>query len=177
MNMNNVKETNVDNVIPFRKPKSGLQEPLIHETLIRLNDYLKRINKYSIRELEICYKDGLYEKDGSGVFNVFEIGEPELRQTLSTSPKITTGTGCHYKCWFSYDDVSKMCEFVYSPIVENPIGTKLQFRKNAIRDDFRRKKLSIWIVSNVFSSLGEEVLDDIFYRGVFNKEHNITLYD
>lgn len=183
--MNNVKETNVDNVIPFRKPKSGLQEPIINETLIRLNDYLKRINKYSVRELDGCYKDGIVEEDGSGVFNLFEIGEPKLK-------------GCHYKCWFSYDSVSKMCEFVSIPIMdllqrnENPRGQKLQFRKNAIRDDFRRKKLSIWIASNVFSYVDEtstpississikevkDELDDIFFRGVFSKEHSIVLYD
>ena len=69
MIMNNVKETNVDNVIPFRKPKSGLHEPVINETLIRLNDYLKRINKYSVRELEsgnygledLMNKDSIYQ--------------------------------------------------------------------------------------------------------------------
>ncbi|SVC97793.1 uncharacterized protein METZ01_LOCUS350647 [marine metagenome] len=175
MIMNNVKETNVDNVIPFRKPKSGLHEPVINETLIRLNDYLKRINKYSVRELE----SGNY---GLEDFNDFEIGEPKLK-------------GCHYKCWFSYDSVSKMCEFVSIPIMdllqrnENPRGQKLQFRKNAIRDDFRRKKLSIWIASIVFSNGGAEVsstssiaeveeeLDDIFRRGVFGDEHNFILYD
>ena len=183
MIMNNVKETNVDNVIPFRKPKSGLQEPVINETLIRLNDYLKRINKYSVRELDGCYLDGLFEEDGSGVFNDFEIFDAHI-----PIPNRMTDLPL-YKCWFSYDSVSKMCEFVFSPIVENPIGTKLQFRKNAIRDDFRRKKLSIWIASNVFTSLGEEEstidsivkvedeLDDIFFRGVFSKEHSIVLYD
>jgi hypothetical protein len=180
MIMNNVKGTNVDNVIPFRKPKSGFQEPVINETLIRLNDYLKRINKYSVRELDGCYKEGVWEEDGSGVFNEFEIFDAHIPNRMTVLPL--------YKCWFGYDEVSKMCEFVYSPIVENPIGTKLQFRKNAIRDDFRRKKLSIWIASNVFSYVGEvssissiveveDELDDIFFRGVFSKEHSIVLYD
>jgi hypothetical protein len=70
--MNNVKEKNVDNVIPFRKQKSGLgenQEHLINKTIIRLNDYLKRINKFSVRELTECDVNGLYEDDNSGVFD------------------------------------------------------------------------------------------------------------
>jgi hypothetical protein len=155
--MNNVKETNVDNVIPFRKPKSGYNETLINETLIRLNDYLKSINKYSVRELE----------SGNYGLEDFEIGEPKP-----------------YKCWFSYNSDTKMCEFVYQPdCTKTSIPTsefritKLPFRKKYIRDDFRRKKLSIWIASNVFSFLGEEELDDIFRRGVFGDEHNFILYD
>jgi hypothetical protein len=176
--MNNVKETNVDNVIPFRKPKSGLHEPVINETLIRLNDYLKRINKYSVRELE----SGNY---GLEDFNDFEIGEPKLKE-------------CHYKCRFSYNPDSKMCEFVYHPDFSTtsiPIEKMkhiikgLSFRKNAIRDNFRRKKLSIWIASNVFSYVVgedstnsstkelEDELDAIFRRGVFGDEHNFILYD
>ena len=169
MIMNNVKETNVDNVIPFRKPKSGLQEPVINETLIRLNDYLKRINKYSVRELDGCYLDGIFEKDGSGIFDDFEIFDAHIPNRMTVFPL--------YKCWFGYDEVSKMCEFDFHPIVENPIGTKLHFRKNAIRSDIRRKKLSIWIASNVFSFLGEEELGAIFRRGVFGEEHNFILYD
>ena len=165
--MNNVKETNVDNVIPFRKPKSGLHEPVINETLIRLNDYLKRINKFSVRELTECDVNGLYEDDNSGVFDRFDIleetnllGEPEYKPL--------------YECYFDYN--KKLCVFVYKPI-GNEVGTGLRFPKRALRNETRRRQIAIWIVSNVFSHLGEEVLDDIFFRGVFSKEHNFILYD
>ena len=168
--MNNVKEKNVDNVIPFRKQKSGLgenQEHLINETLMCLNDYLKRINKFSVRELTECDVNGLYEDDNSGVFDRFDIleetnllGEPEYKPL--------------YECYFDYN--KKLCVFVYKPI-GNEVGTGLRFPKRALRNETRRRQIAIWIVSNVFSHLGEEVLDDIFFRGVFSKEHNFILYD
>ena len=170
MIMNNVKEKNVDNVIPFRKQKSGLgelQEPVINETLMRLIDYLKRINKFSVRELTECDVNGLYEDDNSGVFDRFDIleetnlaGEPEYKPL--------------YECYFDYKD--KLCVFVYKPI-GNEVGTRLRFPKRALRNETRRRQIAIWIVSNVFSHLGEEVLDEVFLRGVFAEEHNFILYD
>jgi hypothetical protein len=170
MFMNNVKEKNVDNVIPFRKQKSGfgeLQEHLINKTIIRLNDYLKRINKFSVRELTECDVNGLYEDDNSGVFDRFDIleetnllGEPEYKPL--------------YECYFDYN--KKLCVFVYKTI-GNEVGTGLRFPKRALRNETRRRQIAIWIVSNVFSHLGEEVLDDIFFRGVFAEEHNFILYD
>ena len=169
MIMNNVKEKNVDNVIPFRKPKSGsgeLQEPVINETLMRLIDYLKRINKFSVRELRECDVNGLYEDDNSGVFDRFDILEKTNLLWVNNKPL--------YECYFDYKD--KLCVFVYKPI-GNEVGTRLRFPKRALRNETRRRQIAIWIVSNVFSHLGEEVLDEVFLRGVFAEEHNFILYD
>ena len=58
MNMNNVKEKSVDKVIPYINDKSvsidkeSLEET-INYTLIRLEHYLKRIKKYSIKDIYI----------------------------------------------------------------------------------------------------------------------------
>ena len=52
--MKQVNEVKMNKVIPFNKPKSGLsvrKEQLINKTLLKLDEYLSRINKFSVREL------------------------------------------------------------------------------------------------------------------------------
>ncbi|SVE51977.1 uncharacterized protein METZ01_LOCUS504831, partial [marine metagenome] len=82
--MNNVKEKSLDIVFPQPKVAtiSGDKEILeqtINETLIRLEHYLKRIKKYSIKDFTSYYPDGLFEEDGSGVFDDFYITQQEGR--------------------------------------------------------------------------------------------------
>ena len=164
METNKVKEVNVDNVIPFVKPKSGLsirQEHLINETLILLNQYLTRINKYSVRELKESWVGGLYEENNSGVFDSFDIEE---------FPPIMN-------CYFIYNEGSNVCEFVYKR-EDDEEWDVLQFRKRVLRNDFRRKKISLWITKYLFSHFGtEEELDKFFFRSVFGEEYSIILYD
>ena len=58
MIMNNVKEKSVDKVIPYINDKSvsidkeSLEQTITY-TLIRLEHYLKRIKKYSIKDIYI----------------------------------------------------------------------------------------------------------------------------
>ena len=102
---NNVNKTNMDNVIPFNKHSRvmndisilggviRLQEPLINETLIRLYEYLNRINKFTIKDFTYNFPKGLFEEDKSGVFDDFEISLIESDKT-QIKPL--------FKCWFNY---------------------------------------------------------------------------
>ena len=170
METNKVKEVNVDNVIPFDKPKSGLsirQENLMNETLILINQYLTRINKFSIKELYSWVIDDLFDD--------FYIGE-EKNNELTT-------------CCFGYSDgkySKKGLGIIILPM--EPVGVGFEkvevrqsvtcsFQKGDLRNDMSRKKISIWITKHIFSYYGtEEELEEFFCRSVFSKENNIILY-
>ena len=91
METHKVIEVNVDNVIPFRKPKSDLtskQENLINETLLVLNEKLTRINKCSVRELKDCFYEDDENRWDTDVFEDFYIGDEKDKDQM--------------KCWFGY---------------------------------------------------------------------------
>ena len=171
MNMNNVKEKSVDKVIPYINDKSvsidkeSLEQTITY-TLIRLEHYLKRIKKYSIKDFTSNYPDGLLEEDGSGVFNEFLICE------YANGIKL-------FKCRFYYWEGDKTLCFQYSKKIETgwyfideEDQEVLGFRKSKLRDVLRIRKISIWVASNMFSDwFDEKELKEIFLRGVFAKEH------
>jgi len=173
METNKVKEVNVDNVIPFDKPKSGLsirQENLMNETLILLNQYLTRINKFSTKELKECWGNGIYEDDNTGVFDDFTIGEEKYHELT--------------KCYFGYNESNSKYRkrgLDFTLIHPNKEGGKhdytLSLKKGDLRNDLSRKKISIWITKHIFSYYGtKEELDEFFFRSVFSREHNFILY-
>ena len=177
---NNVNKTNMDNVIPFNKHSRvmndisilggviRLQEPLINETLIRLYEYPNRINKFTIKDFTYNFPKGLFEEDKSGVFDDFEISLIESDKT-QIKPL--------FKCWFNYREDTKMIAFGYTKIGED-VGKILQFRKRDLKNDIRRKQISIWILSYVFSKqFDNELLDKVLYRGVFSDAHSVIIYD
>ena len=167
METNKVKEVNVDNVIPFDKPKSGLsirQENLMNETLILINQHLTRINKFSVKDLKENWRIG-------DLFEDFYIGE-EKNKELTT-------------CCFGYNQSSgkyhnKGLDIIIIPMEEMEEVRKpytCSFQKSHLRNDMSRKKISIWITKHIFSYYGtEEELDEFFFRSVFSREHNIILY-
>ena len=70
-----------------------------------------------------------------------------------------------------------MIAFGYTKIGED-VGKILQFRKRDLKNDIRRKQISIWILSYVFSKqFDNELLDKVFYRGVFSDAHSVIIYD
>ena len=173
METNKVKEVNVDNVIPFDKPKSGLsirQENLMNETLILINQYLTRINKFSIKELYSWVIDDLFDD--------FYIGEEKNNELT--------------ECRFGYNESSgktynKGLDIIILPM--EPVGVGFEkvevrqtvycyFQKGDLRYEQSRKKISIWITKHIFSYYGtEEELEEFFCRSVFSKENNIILYE
>ena len=173
--MNNVKEKSVDKVIPYVNDKSvesdeEVLERTINETLIRLEHYLKRIKKYSIKDFTSNYPAGLYEEDGSGVFNDFYISEQEVGYV---DVKVL-------KCRFYYLEDSKTLCFQYTKNIETGwyfIGEEecevLGFRKTKLKSVATIRRGAIWIASNMFSDwFDEKELDEVFMRGVFAEEHN-----
>ena len=167
METNKVKEVNVDSVIPFDKPKSGLsirQENLMNETLILINQYLTRINKFSVKDLKEGWRIG-------DLFEDFYIGE-EKNKELTT-------------CGFGYNEDSgkyynKGLNIIIIPMDEMDDERETftcSFQKGDLRNSLSRKKISIWITKYIFFYFGtEEELDEFFCRSVFSKENNIILY-
>ena len=181
METNKVKEVNVDNVIPFDKPKSGLsirQENLMNETLILINQHLTRINKFSVKELkEGWLNDDFYKEDKTGLFDDFYIGEEKNNELT--------------ECRFGYNESSgktynKGLDIIILPMKSVGVGFEkvevrqsytCSFQKGDLRNDLSRKKISIWITKHIFSYYGtEEELEEFFCRSVFSREHNIILY-
>jgi len=178
--MNNVKEKSLDIVFPQPKVAtiSGDKEILeqtINNTLIRLEHYLKRIKKYSIKDFTSYYPAGLLEEDGSGVFDDFWISEEED----GTYRKI-------FKCRFYYWEDSKTLCFQYTKNIETEwyfIGVEEQevlgFRKSKLNTSIDRiRRCAIWIASQMFRDcFDEKGLDEVFMRSVFAEEHNFIDWD
>ena len=166
--MKQVNEVKMNKVIPFNKPKSGLsvrKEQLINKTLLKLDEYLSRINKFSVRELTE-YGDGVWEDDLTGVFDRFYIDEDESETK--------------YECYFDYD-TSEKCMIFYTKLLKEgfPIGRSGgKFPKKTIKQIVSRKKMSIWLSQIMFPSFGTETeMKEFYQRCVFHNENNIIIWD
>ena len=183
--MKPVNEVNMNKVIPMGKKtlyqtKSGLsvrKENLINKSLLQLDEYLSRISKFPVREITnyMNYGDGVWEEDGSGVFDRFYIGdEEETRQVV----------------YFDYDKYNKyytlhhniVCEEGYSN--PNPLKDKIEssenlcIPKNNIKTKFDRRKTSISMTKQIFSNFGTETeMEEFYQRCVFHKENNFILWE
>jgi hypothetical protein len=192
MIMNNVKEKSVDKVIPYVKDKSAssdkkLLEQTINETLIRLEHYLKRIKKYSIRDFTSRYPDGLYEEDGSGVFDDFYISQREGRMFGSSHDKFGLVDIKLFKCRFYYHEDSKTLCFQYTKETRtrwhwSNLGEEqsevLGFRKSKLKSIETIRRGAIWVASHMFRDcFDEKELDEVFLRGVFAEEHDFIDWD
>jgi hypothetical protein len=166
--MKQVNEVKMNKVIPFNKPKSGLsvrKEQLINKTLLKLDEYLSRINKFSVRELTE-YGDGVWEDDLTGVFDRFYIDEDESETK--------------YECYFDYD-TSEKCMIFYTKLLKEgfPIGRSGgKFPKKTIKQIVSRKKMSIWLSQIMFPSFGTETeMKEFYQRCVFHNENNIIIWE
>ena len=172
METHKVIKVNVDNVIPFRKPKSGLtskQENLINETLLVLNEKLTRINKCSVRELKDCFYEDDENRWDTDVFEDFYIGDEKDKDQM--------------KCWFGYKIENRK---LYIRTIPTNRGRKVSyynyegdykhhscmFPKKSLTHAYGRKRISIWIASRIFEHFGtDEELQKSLGRNVFGISH------
>ena len=175
MENNIVKEVNVDNVIPVGKPKSGLSIQQLDETLLVLYDRLTRINKYPVKDISInnfVYTDGVFEDDGSGIFNDFYIG---LNDDFSDSEKRKNGIECHFKYVHKSDGKFKHYGFYLWCF-----GKAFRFPKREMSSETKRKQMAIWLASKVYvdyEGISEEELDKLFHNSEFSEEHDVIRWD
>ena len=175
MENNIVKEVNVDNVIPLK------QQKFITEPLILLNEYLIRINRYSVREIVDGEADGIYDLDNyqlivPGVFDRFWIS---LKQQ-------------EIQCCFAYRNEFNTKGILFNWKItdkhENPKNQRMgdiQILKNDLRNDLGRKQTAIWIVLNIFSNDGfvsypsncrtKEDLNKFYFENIIGTEHSVRI--
>ena len=176
MKNNIVKEVTVDNVIPVGKPKSGLSIQQLDETLLVLYDRLTRINKYPVKDLTLdtaSYTDGVYEDDGSGIFNDFYIG---YRNDFTSKRNYYKDIECRFYYMSRSDGswVRKTC-FVLSAF-----GEPIDFPKKEITTKLKRKQMAIWLASKVYlhyQKVAEHELEDLLNKSEFCEEHDIVRWD
>ena len=123
-----------------------VKENLINKTILKLDEYLTRINKFSILELTGCdgvFGNGVYEEDGSGVFDPFYIKEVELKAGDEEEDET------RYKCNFGYGGIfdrsgrGGYITFHLHTSVDQYVFQS--FRKNIIKTKSDRREASIWL--------------------------------
>jgi hypothetical protein len=181
--MKQVNEVNMNKVIPMKKnttyqTKSGLsvrKENLINKSLLQLDEYLSRINKFSVREL--TDGGGIYTKDRSGVFDRFFISDDDEDEDEGETK---------YECDFDYFTSEKCLVFSTRLLVDGKVKRRNEdfhpsggmFPKKSIKQNIGRKKISIWLSQIMFPSFGTETeMKEFYQRCVFHKENNIIIWD
>jgi hypothetical protein len=183
-----INEVNVDNVIPFDKTKTGLsirKEQLINKTLLQLDEYLTRINKFSIRELKE-EGTGCSSSHPSGVFDLFYIGDEETKKTFfwngkEPNSKIPFLIDCSFEIRDSHKPITLETSVYYERGGSDDPERfwvnlcRVGFGKKNISTKFDRKKTSISMSKQIFSSFGTETeMEEFFQRCIFHKENNET---
>jgi len=165
METNNVNMEFQEN---FPKPSfTPKQECLINETLIFLSEKLTGLNKFSINE--IVNGEKLYGVNVLRDLNGdFYIGGDQEKFLYS----------CHFGHYI-HEDKKKYLQitaFTQHGWLEN--SKKLCFPKKRISSRFRRERIAIWIVKELFQDFGtEEELNNFFFHSVFSDSHNFIEWD
>ena len=183
MEQERINEVNVDNVIPFDQTKTGLsirKENLINKSLLQLDEYLTRISKFPLKDVKdfMNYGDGVEEEDGSGVFDRFYLGDEEEDEETR---QVVYFDYCKYrKSYQLYHNI--VCEEGCSN--PNPLKHHIESKecisipKDYIKTKLSRRKTSISLTKQIFSTFGTETeMEEFYQRCIFHKENNIKIWN
>jgi hypothetical protein len=189
MEQGRINEVNVDNLIPFDKTKTevyGRKEHLINRTISKLDDYLSRISKFPLKDVKdfMNYGDGVWEEDGSGVFDRFYIGYTREGwiKWKKRYQSVVYFTYCKYsKCYELHHNI--VCDEGYSN--PNPLQDKIgsseciSIPKDNIKTKLSRQKTSISLTKQILSKYVTKTKMEEFFQSrfcIFSKE-NIILWE
>ena len=171
-----ISEEGMKKIDILEKQKSNLSVQQLDETLLIIYNRLTRINKYPVKDLTLntaSYTDGVYEDDGSGIFNDFYIG---YRNDFTSKRNYYKDIECRFYYMSRSDGswVRKTC-FVLSAF-----GKPFRFPKREITTKLKRKQMAIWLASKVYlhyQKVAEHELEDLLNKSEFCEEHDIVRWD